>query len=151
MNVIERMAGSKLFSRIGPKVVPKMDRAVHKLTGGRVLPSSLYMPVLLLTAIGHKSGEPRTVPIACFPEGENLVVVASNFGREKHPAWSANLIANPLAEVEFRGRSFPVIAKLLDAEEKAERWEKITRRWPHFDTYTERSGRDLRVFLLQRA
>lgn len=151
MNVIERMAAAPWFAKVAPKIVPRMDRAVHRLTGGRVLLSSLYLPALLLTTTGRKSGLPRTVPIACFPEGDGLVVVASNFGREHHPAWSSNLLANPEVTVDYKGKTFPAKARLLDADQKAALWPKILRRWPNFDMYAERSGRDLRVFMIERA
>lgn len=150
MNLIERMAGAEWFSRVAPKIVPRMDFFVHKITGGRILPSSLYMPALLLTTTGRKSGLPRTVPVATFPHGDALIVVGSNYGREHHPAWSSNLIANPEATVEFRGKTFAVKARLADAAEKAELWPRILRKWPHFNTYAERSGRDIRLFVLER-
>ncbi|HPM51455.1 MAG TPA: nitroreductase/quinone reductase family protein, partial [Rhodoglobus sp.] len=36
-----------------------------------------------------------------------------NFGLEKHPAWSSNLIANPHAEIHYRRQLVPVRATLL--------------------------------------
>ena len=150
MNLIERMAGAEWFSKVGPKVVPHVDRFVHKITGGRVLLSGLYVPALMLTTTGRKSGLPRTVPIACFPHGDGFIVVGSNYGREHHPAWSSNLLANPEATVEYRGKTFGVKAHLASPDEKAELWPKIIKNWPHFDTYTARSGRDIRVFVLNR-
>ena len=74
--------------------------------------------------------------------------MGSNFGREQHPAWTANLRANPEAAVTFRGRTLPVRATLLDADEKAAVWPRLTAVWPNYDRYTEVSGRDLRVFRL---
>lgn len=150
MNIVERVAGSAWFAKVAPKFVPQMDTFVHRVTRGRVLPSSLYMPALLLTATGRKSGLPRTVPVATIPHGDSLIIIGSNYGRDNHPAWSSNLLANPEATVEYRGKTFPVKARLADAEEKAQLWPKIIRQWPHFDTYTERSGRDLRVFVLDK-
>ena len=113
-----------------------------------MLPSALYTPVLLITTTGRNSGLPRTVPIATFPHGDDLVVVGSNFGRDAHPAWTANLKANPRATVTFRGRTRPVQATLLSPDEKAAVWPRLTAVWPNYDRYTEVSGRDLRVFRL---
>jgi deazaflavin-dependent oxidoreductase (nitroreductase family) len=151
MNLIERMAVSDWFRAIGPKTVPRMDKFVHKVSGGRFTMSGLYTPVLVLTTIGRKSGEPRTVPIATFRYGDAFVVVGSNFGREHHPAWSHNLLANPEATVEFRKEKFPVKARLATDDERAELWEMITRQMENFERYPERSGRDLRVFILERS
>ncbi len=150
MNIVERVAGTEWFLRLAPKFVPRMDNFVYRLTGGRLLLSSTYMPALRLTTTGRKSGLPRTVNVATVPHDDALIVIGSNYGRENHPAWSSNLLANPEATVEYRGKTFPVKARLASPEEKAALWPKITRQWPNFDKYTERSGRELRVFLLER-
>ena len=68
--------------------------------------------------------------------------------RLEHPAWTANLMANPDAEVSFKGKSTPVRAHLLTTDEKAQVWPRLVQFWPNYDVYVERSGRDLRVFRL---
>jgi deazaflavin-dependent oxidoreductase (nitroreductase family) len=150
MNLVEKVAASEWFSKIGPKIVPKLDKFVHRITGGRVLMSGLYTPALVLTTTGRKSGQPRSVPLATFPHGNDLVVVGSNFGRENHPAWSLNLLANPKASVSYKGKQFDVVARVAEGEERAALWEHVRKYLGHFDTYTERSGRDIRVFVLER-
>jgi deazaflavin-dependent oxidoreductase (nitroreductase family) len=143
-----KMAGSKTFMRVGPKVVPHVDRFLHKVSGGKFISSGGLLPSLVLTTTGAKTGQKRTTPLATKPEGDVWFVVGSNFGRDTHPAWTANLIANPAAEVSFKGRLTPVTAHLLTAEEKAETWPRLVKFWPNYDVYVERSGRDLRVFRL---
>ena len=103
-HVIHPMAGSALFARVGPHVVPYFDRFVHRITGGRVVTSQLFVDSLVLTTTGRKSGEPREAPLACAREATgSWLVVGSNFGKEHHPAWTANLLANPEATVGYRG------------------------------------------------
>jgi deazaflavin-dependent oxidoreductase (nitroreductase family) len=143
-----KMAGSKTFMRVGPKIVPHMDRFLHKVTGGKVVMSAGMLPSLVLTTTGAKSGQKRTTPLATKPEGDHWYVVGSNFGREKHPAWTANLMAHPDAEVSYKGKTTLVRAHLLTAEEKAEVWPKLVDFYPNYDVYVERSGRDIRVFRL---
>ena len=143
-----RMAQSPAFARVAPAVVPRLDRLVHKLTGGRTTMSAGMVPTVVLTTTGARSGEPRTVPLACVPEGDVLYVVGSNYGRERHPAWSTNLIAEPRARASFDGREYDVDSHLLTPDEKAEAWPRLVSTWPAYDTYVERSGRDLRVFRL---
>lgn len=75
-------------------------------------------------------------------------MVGSNFGREKHPAWTGNLLKNPDAVVGFQGRSVPVTAHLLDDAERKEIWPRLTAVWPVYDRYVERTDRQLRVFRL---
>lgn len=145
------MAGSPRFVPIGRRFAPATDRIVHRLTGGRWTATELVLPVAILTTTGARSGLPRTVTLATAPIDQDLYVVGSNFGQEHHPAWSANLLAHPDATVEFRRRTYPVTAHLLDADEKDEIWPRLTAMWPPFDEYASRSGRDLRVFRLSPA
>src|SRR6478735_5944102 len=141
-----KMATSSWFRKVGPKVVPPMDRALHKVTGGRVIVSKMMVPSMVLTTTGQKSGLPRESPLACVPDGEGgWWVVGSNFGQVKHPAWTGNLIADPNASVSFEHRETAVLSHLLTEDEKAETWPKLIAVWPAYDDYVESSGRNLRV------
>ncbi len=144
-----RAATSPAFRKVGPKVVPRLDRFLHRVTGGRVIVSRLMVPSLVLTTTGARSGQARDTPLACVPDDDGgWWVVGSNFGQERHPAWTANLLAEPNALVSYRARTTPVRADLLSAEQKAAVWPRLTATWPAFDDYVESSGRDLRVFHL---
>ena len=105
--------------------------------------------LMLITHTGRKSGQLRESPLACVPDGDGgWWVVGSNFGREQHPAWTGNLIAEPRASVSFEGRTTAVHANLLTGEQKAEVWPQLTAVWPAYDDYVEASGRNIRVFHL---
>jgi deazaflavin-dependent oxidoreductase (nitroreductase family) len=142
------MATSALALRVMPKVVPHIDRVLGRLTRGRVMSSSLVVPSIVLTTTGAKSGLPRPTPLAAIPLDGHHYVVGSNFGGERHPAWSYNLIAHPEATLTHRGQEIAVRAELLGPQDKAAVWPRLTAVWPPFDTYVEHSGRDLRVFRL---
>ena len=148
---MQKMATSSWFRKVGPKVVPPMDRVLNRVTGGRVVVSSLLVPSMVLTTTGRKSGAPRVCPLACMPDGDGWLVVGSNFGRDHHPAWTGNLIAEPRATVTYRGRTVAVGATLLDDAQKAEVWPRLVSLWPAYDTYVEVSGRNIRVFRLAPA
>jgi deazaflavin-dependent oxidoreductase (nitroreductase family) len=149
---VQRMAGSRWFRRIAPTVLPPLDRFVNRITGGRVLIAAALLPSLVLTTVGAKSGQPRQAPLACLPKDDgSWLVVGSNFGQERHPAWTGNLLANPEATILFKRETIPVKAQLLSDEEKAAVWPALTRAWPTFDRYVEVSGRNLRVFRLTRS
>ena len=149
--LVHKVSATPTFAKVAPRVITPLDKAVHRLTGGRVRLSEGMLRTMILTTTGARSGQPRRVPIACFPDGEVLYVVASNFGRERHPAWSTNLLKHPRATAELGRDAFEVEAHLLDAGEKAAVWPMLTAQWPNFDVYADRSGRDLRVFRLERA
>ncbi len=143
------LAGTRGFAKVAPGIVPPLDRFLNRVTGGRVLMGDQMIPHLLLTTTGSRSGQPRQSPLACLPEpGGTWLVVGSNFGRENHPAWSGNLLKTPRATVTFRGRVTPVTALLLTGADRERAWRALTGFWPLYQGYTERSGRELRVFRL---
>ena len=80
----------------------RVDPAIYKLTGGRYTSSGpLTIPQLTLTTIGRKSGKERTVQLGYTEDGDDVLIVASNFGGTNHPAWSYNLDANPSAKIRL--------------------------------------------------
>lgn len=146
--VVAKVSGSPAFARVGPRVVPPVDRVLYRATGGRLGLSSIIVPSLVLTTTGAKSGLPRHTPLATHPEGGSWYVVGSNFGRPHHPAWTHNLLAHPDATVTYAGRTVNVTAHLLGDAEVAEVWPRLIARWPSYDRYAETAGRELRVFRL---
>jgi deazaflavin-dependent oxidoreductase (nitroreductase family) len=143
------MATSPRFAKVAPAVVPRLDRFVSKVSGGRFTTSAGIVPSMVLVTTGARSGQARETPLATVPEGDGFFVVGSNFAKPAHPAWSYNLLAHPRATVVYRGRRIPVTARLLDEAEKAEVWPRLLALWPVYDTYEERTERDLRVFELR--
>jgi deazaflavin-dependent oxidoreductase (nitroreductase family) len=140
-------AGSWLVRNLAAKVDPKIFRA----TGGRfTMTGRPTLPMLALTTTGRRSGEPRTVQLAYHRDGDDLLVVASAMGQERHPAWRHNLEADPRAEVLVRGESFPVTATLLDDAERDRVWPAVKRTIPQMDTYEARTARRIGVFRLVR-
>lgn len=148
---VQAVAGHQRFARVAPTVVPPLDRAVSRLTGGRVVLSAGMVPMVVLVTTGAKTGRERETPLAALPDGDAFYVVGSNFGREAHPAWTANLLAHPAATVVHRGRRIPVTARLLDADEKTAIWLRLLEVWSTYDRYQDRVERDLRVFRLEPA
>lgn len=147
-NVIRSLGHRQWFAVVGRTLVP-VDRWLQRKTGGRItIVGRSALPTLLLTTQGRKSGLPRTVPLIYAPDGEGFVVTASNWGQENHPAWSGNLLASGAATVELAGREIPVHAVLAEGPERDRVWPLVTKVWPAYDTYVERSGRAIRVFVL---
>ncbi|MEU9490017.1 nitroreductase family deazaflavin-dependent oxidoreductase [Streptomyces decoyicus] len=149
--LLQRVSATRTFARIAPHFIPALDRAVHRLTRGKVLLSARMLPGVILTATGARSGQPRRTPLACLPEeGGGWLLIGSNFGRPGHPAWTGNLLKNPDAEVSWRGRDIPVRARLLTGEERAEAWRAALAFWPPYAAYQARVAREIRLFRLER-
>ncbi|MFD7335267.1 nitroreductase family deazaflavin-dependent oxidoreductase [Streptomyces violascens] len=152
VRLLQKVSSTRTFARIAPHVIPAMDRAVHRLTRGRVILSAQMLPGVILTARGAKSGLPRTTPLACMPEegSDTWILIGSNFGRDGHPAWTGNLLAHPDAEISWKGRDIAVRARLLQGEERAEVWRAALDFWPPYATYQSRIEREIRLFRLER-
>ncbi|MFJ8083549.1 nitroreductase family deazaflavin-dependent oxidoreductase [Streptomyces sp. NPDC096205] len=148
VRLVQKVSSTRGFAKAAPYVIPALDRAVHRLTRGKVLLSARMLPGLVLTSTGARSGLPRRTPLACMPEedGRGWLLVGSNFGRTGHPAWTANLLAHPDAEISWKGRDIPVTARLLAGEERAAAWEAALAFWPPYATYQARVEREIRLF-----
>lgn len=129
-------------------LLPPAERFVTAVSRGRVQLSSALVPSLTLRTTGAKSGLPRETALMCMPEGTGFVVVGSNFGDQRHPAWTANLLAHPEALVRHRGRVTRVTGELVTGEEREALWVALEAQWPDYRAYERDSGRELRVFRL---
>ncbi|MEV0177378.1 nitroreductase family deazaflavin-dependent oxidoreductase [Streptomyces sp. NPDC050803] len=152
VRVVQKLSSTRGFAKVAPHVIPALDRAVHRLTRGKVLLSAQMLPGVVLTSTGARSGQPRRTPLACMPEegGAGWILVGSNFGRTGHPAWTANLRAHPDAEISWKGADIPVTARLLTGEERAAAWRAVLAFWPPYATYQARVEREIRVFRIVR-
>jgi deazaflavin-dependent oxidoreductase (nitroreductase family) len=140
--------GSWLFARVAHRI----DRPLYRLTRGRHTLSTLVsgIPVVMLTTTGARSGEPRTVPVLGLPTDEGLVVIASNFGQRRHPAWYHNLRARPEGEVVVDGARRRFKAVVAEGERRQRIWETGLKVYPGFSQYERRaSHRDIAVFVLE--
>jgi deazaflavin-dependent oxidoreductase (nitroreductase family) len=138
------------FRRIGPSVMPPLERAMRVVSRGRMPLSGLGVPSLVLHSTGARSGLPRDTELMYCPDGADMLVTGSNFARDSHPAWTANLLANPDAAVTIRGRRIPVRATPVPAHEREATWVKLERNWPGYRGYERTAGRELRIFRLRR-
>jgi deazaflavin-dependent oxidoreductase (nitroreductase family) len=132
-------------------VASRLDPLIFKATNGRLTSMGVpSMPMLTLTAIGRRSGQPRSVHLACLEHGPDHLVVASAMGQQKHPAWRYNLDANPEVEVQVRGERFAARARALTDSEKDEVWDEVRRAIPQMSVYEKRTDRNIRVYRLSR-
>lgn len=150
--LVQKVSSTRGFAKVAPHVIPALDRAVHRLTRGKVLLSAQMLPGVILTSTGARSGLPRRTPLACMPEEKDRtwILIGSNFGRDGHPAWTANLLAHPDAEVSWKGADIPVRATLLTGEERAAVWKTALAFWPPYATYQARVEREIRLFRIVR-
>lgn len=134
---------------IAKVLAARVDPVIFRLSGGRLTSlGPVVVPQLVLTTIGRKSGQEREAQLV-YTEVEGAVrVVASNFGGERHPAWSYNLQADPNAFMQLRDERVPVRAERLSDDEKKSVWDRLCDNIPNYAAYRERTDRNIMVFRL---
>jgi deazaflavin-dependent oxidoreductase (nitroreductase family) len=117
-------------------------------TGGRQRNGT--RPMLLLTTRGRRSGKLRRTALTYWPDGDRYVVVGSNGGAARHPAWYLNLTANPEVTLQVGTESFPARASTASPEEKPRLWSIVVADMPMYDSFQRKTRRDIPVVVLER-
>jgi deazaflavin-dependent oxidoreductase (nitroreductase family) len=150
------MPSNTFYSRISMtmpdswlKATGKFNVPIYRLSRGRIFGKIGTAPVLLLTSTGRRSGQQRTAPVVFLADGERQIVIGSNAGHARTPAWSYNLQANPDAEIEIGAKRRKVRARVAEGEERAELWRKVNEMYEGFDSYDANTSRKIAVFVLE--
>jgi len=128
----------------------KLHRAIYEKSDGRLMARLAGLEMALLTTTGRKSGQPRTLPLACFRDGDDLIVVGSNNGQDNDPAWWLNLQANPQAEVRLGRERFRARAELASGVERERLWAWLCEQNPVYPRYQKKTSREIPVVVLKR-
>lgn len=123
----------------------------YRSTGGRIGGRFQRAPMLLLDTVGRKSGKRRTHPLIGFEDGDNLVVIASKGGIDKHPAWWHNLRAMDSTEVNWYGDKRVVAPREADGPERDRLWNRAVELYPQYADYEARTERRIPVVVLEPA
>ncbi len=104
-----------------------------------------------LTTTGRKSGEPRSVPLYVWPDGDNFVAVGSWAGRPIDPAWVGNLRAHPKATIRVVKQVRDVVARevKVPSEERDRLWKLVTEAFHYYATYQRKTDRVIPLFVLE--
>ena len=131
------------------RVGGKLNVPLYRASRGRLFGRIGRAPVLLLTTIGRRSGKTRTAPVLYLADGQRLIVIGSNAGNERAPAWALNLRANPHADVQVRGERRKVSARVAEGDERDQLWQRMNEQYAGFDDYRARTSRDIALFVLE--
>lgn len=107
-------------------------------------------PLLLLTTTGARSNQSRTTPLMYIPDGERLLIIASNAGAPKHPDWYHNLVAHPRVSVEVGNESYEATADVIEGPERESLWKRIIELYPFFVEHQGKITRQIPIVALER-
>jgi deazaflavin-dependent oxidoreductase (nitroreductase family) len=101
---VARILATTAGSAIHRMFMAPLDTRLMRLTGGRVHLAKGTIPLVLLRTTGARSGVERDVPLSYFTDGDDVILVASNYGQANHPSWYYNLLKNPKCQLFADGR-----------------------------------------------
>lgn len=148
---IMKLASTRPMAKLCSYTFHHLDRPVVNWSHGRYSVTSLLtgLPLVTLTATGAKTGLARETPLIGSPLGEEIVLIASNWGGKKHPAWYHNLKATPVCTLTYDGYTEPFVAREVFDTEKQLYWHTAITCYPGYEAYKERtSDREIPVMVL---
>jgi deazaflavin-dependent oxidoreductase (nitroreductase family) len=155
-NLYQRFVDSVARTRLGVRLflplATAIDRKLLPWSNGRLTSGAgtkWGKNICLLHARGAKTGKLRTVPLLFTEVGDALVLIASQGGAAKNPAWYWNLKANPACEVEIRGTRSRRRAREVDGDERDRLWQAAVAQYPGYAVYQRRATRRIPVMLLE--
>jgi deazaflavin-dependent oxidoreductase (nitroreductase family) len=121
-------------------IAPPVDPTLMRLIRGRVSSLGTWPRFLLLTHTGAKSGIQRTTPLIYFTHGDRVILVASNYGGARHPAWYYNVTANPAVTLLAGGFEGRFIGEEVTGAERARLWAPAKQWNPGYNQYESSAG-----------
>ena len=139
---VYQFAASAMGAKVFSVIAPPLDRLFIKLTRGKSSASKVFSgeSVYTLTSIGAISGLEREVTLFGVADGNNIIFIASNWGKAKYPSWYHNLKANPKASITFNGKTTQYIAREAEGEEREAKWARMTYVYDIYENYVARTG-----------
>jgi deazaflavin-dependent oxidoreductase (nitroreductase family) len=131
--------------------VTTFNRWLIRRSGGRLGGGGLGMDVILVTTRGRRSGEARTVPLGAIRHGADWIVIGSNAGHDKAPAWALNMRADAEVTVERAGQTAPYRAHEALGDEADRLWPVVVDAYPGYADYRTRTSRPIPLFVLEPA
>lgn len=129
----------------------RLHARLYRASGGRFIKRWFGVPVVVIETVGRRSGKPRYTPVIYVEHGDDLLVMAANGGSDRTPAWWLNLRAAGRGTVTLHGRSWPVVAREVEGEERAELWRVFSRVYPPVEEYLTFTDRKLPLVVLSPA
>ncbi len=128
------------------RVLPVLEELLVHYTGFSLLSWLLsrnykidYIPTLLLTTIGQKSGLRRTVPLFFFRDNNTYFLIGSRGGAPKDPSWIPNLRSKPRALIRVDRLTHRAFAEFVDGSEYERLWAIAVNAYPPYKEYAERA------------
>jgi deazaflavin-dependent oxidoreductase (nitroreductase family) len=126
-------------------------RVIEQFRAGGEIEGMRRERLLLLTTTGVRTGRPHTTPMMFHPDGDRLLVIASNIGAPRHPDWYLNLAATPQVTVEVGEERYEAVATTAEGDDRNRLWPMLKQNYPFFAEHEQKTERQIPVVVLTRA
>jgi len=150
--LVWKVSSSRPGAWLFAKTLHHIDRLVLWLSRQRLtVPGVLAgLPVITLATTGARSGQRREVPLVGVPSGDQIAVIGTRFGQPRTPGWYFNLLADPQAELSYRGTTVPVVAREAEGDEREAVWTRGCEIYAGYQAYARRiDHRQIHVMVLE--
>ncbi|MFL5804926.1 MAG: nitroreductase family deazaflavin-dependent oxidoreductase [Roseiflexaceae bacterium] len=131
------------------KVVLSIYIFLYRLTSGAIGGRMAGLKVLLLTTTGRKTGQARISPLGYFTQDGNFIIIASNGGADRNPAWYYNLKSNPQVTIQIGNKQLAAKAEVADAEKRKQLWAELVKMAPAYEKYAQGTKREIPLVIVQ--
>jgi deazaflavin-dependent oxidoreductase (nitroreductase family) len=147
---MQRLTATRPGAAIHRMIAAPLDAPIMKATGGRVSLAVGVLPVVVLTSTGARSGQRRETPVSYFTDGDDVILIASNYGGARHPGWCYNLLAHPECELHIGQRGGSFVARETEGADRDRLFALAVDLYPGYGKYAERTDgvRTIRVLRL---
>ena len=133
------------------KAMTRLHVILHRLTGGRLFNSLGGDDICFVTMTGAKSGRTLIIPLMYIPYRAGVLLVASQGGAPRNPAWYFNLVKHPEIKVSHRGNRMKLRARVASSNEKPDLWPICDQHYSPYAEYRTRTSRDIPIFVCEPA
>jgi deazaflavin-dependent oxidoreductase (nitroreductase family) len=128
----------------------RLHRLWYGVSGGRVGTTVAGLPVLRLTTTGRSSGKARDVMLTYLDDPRGFIVIASNAGDDRDPAWWRNLQAEPAASVRIGRKTYAIRMRQLEGDEREQAWQRVVAAFDGYAKYAASTTRIIPVAVLDK-
>jgi F420H(2)-dependent quinone reductase len=142
--ILKWIGESSFWRRVGG-----FHTRLYRFSGGRFGHTTGPIKNLLLMTRGRHTGKLRAAPLAYMIDGSRYIVVASNGGADRYPAWWLNLEADPNAQVQIESLKLDVLARTANPAEREALWPRLVAMNPYYGEYAGITKRQIPVVILE--